>query len=203
MLTPEPRPIAQQNTAAPTTRRLPGRAILIGTGIAVAVALLIFLSLNSGDTQNSISPTGGVSALALAPAAFLAGMLLAALAGLLTTLEVALRKPRNSEEYRETLTDCRDLVKQMTLLVERLLTLTRLDARSDRLRTEPVDVAANSKETIDDSQMSMNIYDPNSRVLADDGAEVPCQTEIRSRWDPGGRFFGPNNPISPSSASAG
>jgi hypothetical protein len=30
---------------------------------------------------------------------------------------------------------------------------------------EPVDVAANSKETIDDSQMQMNIYDPNSRVL--------------------------------------
>lgn len=29
----------------------------------------------------------------------------------------------------------------------------------------PVDVAANSKETIDDSQMSMNIYDPNSKVL--------------------------------------
>ncbi len=29
----------------------------------------------------------------------------------------------------------------------------------------PVDVAANSKETIDESQMSMNIYDPNSRIL--------------------------------------
>ena len=29
----------------------------------------------------------------------------------------------------------------------------------------PVDVAANSKETIDDSQMPMNIYDPNMRVL--------------------------------------
>ena len=29
----------------------------------------------------------------------------------------------------------------------------------------PVDVAANSKETIDDSQMSMNIYDPNIEVL--------------------------------------
>lgn len=28
-----------------------------------------------------------------------------------------------------------------------------------------VDVAANSKESIDDSQMSMNIYDPNSKVL--------------------------------------
>jgi transglutaminase-like putative cysteine protease len=29
----------------------------------------------------------------------------------------------------------------------------------------PVDVAANSKESIDQSQMAMNIYDPNSRVL--------------------------------------
>src|SRR5258708_5175870 len=29
----------------------------------------------------------------------------------------------------------------------------------------PVDIAANSKETIDDSQMAMNIYDPNSKVL--------------------------------------
>jgi transglutaminase-like putative cysteine protease len=29
----------------------------------------------------------------------------------------------------------------------------------------PVDVAANSKETIDDSQMQMNIYDPNMRIL--------------------------------------
>jgi transglutaminase-like putative cysteine protease len=29
----------------------------------------------------------------------------------------------------------------------------------------PVDVAANSKETIDDSQMGMNIYDPNSKIL--------------------------------------
>jgi hypothetical protein len=32
-------------------------------------------------------------------------------------------------------------------------------------RVEPVDVAANSKETIDESQMSMNIYDPNDKVL--------------------------------------
>ncbi len=29
----------------------------------------------------------------------------------------------------------------------------------------PVDVAANSKEMIDDSQMGMNIYDPNSKIL--------------------------------------
>ena len=30
----------------------------------------------------------------------------------------------------------------------------------------PVDVAANSKESIDDSQMSENIYDPNNRILS-------------------------------------
>jgi transglutaminase-like putative cysteine protease len=29
----------------------------------------------------------------------------------------------------------------------------------------PVDIAANAKETIDDSQMAMNIYDPNSKIL--------------------------------------
>jgi signal transduction histidine kinase len=61
------------------------------------------------------------------------------LAAMLTTLEVSLRKPRSAEEYRETLAECRDLVKQMTQLVERLLTLTWLDARSDRLRHEAVD----------------------------------------------------------------
>ena len=31
--------------------------------------------------------------------------------------------------------------------------------------TVPVDIAANSKEMIDDSQMGMNIYDPNSKIL--------------------------------------
>ena len=33
-------------------------------------------------------------------------------------------------------------------------------------RTVPVDVAANSKESIDTSQMAENIYDPNNRVLS-------------------------------------
>jgi signal transduction histidine kinase len=61
------------------------------------------------------------------------------LAAMLTTLEVSLRKARTAEEYRETLAECRDLVKQMTQLVGRLLTLTWLDARSDQLRHEAVD----------------------------------------------------------------
>jgi heavy metal sensor kinase len=64
------------------------------------------------------------------------------LAALLTTTEVALRKPRSPEEYRELLADCRESGKQMSQLVERLLALARLDAGADTLRPCPVDATA-------------------------------------------------------------
>jgi signal transduction histidine kinase len=63
------------------------------------------------------------------------------LAALMTTLEVALRKPRSPEEYREILEECRDSGKHMTHLVERLLALARLDAGADMLRAREVDAA--------------------------------------------------------------
>src|SRR5438309_3942460 len=53
------------------------------------------------------------------------------LAALLTTIEVALRKPRPPEEYRELLADCHATGLQMSQLVERLLALARLDAGVD------------------------------------------------------------------------
>jgi transglutaminase-like putative cysteine protease len=43
--------------------------------------------------------------------------------------------------------------------------VTRLEIIKPGGEVVPVDVAANAKETIDESQMSMNIYDPNSKVL--------------------------------------
>jgi signal transduction histidine kinase len=61
-------------------------------------------------------------------------------ASMLTTVEVALRKPRSAEEYRQTLEDCRGVARQMRHLVERLMALARLDAGSDKLRPRPVDV---------------------------------------------------------------
>jgi heavy metal sensor kinase len=64
------------------------------------------------------------------------------LAALLTTTEVALRKPRTPDEYRELLTDCRSMGQQMSQLVERLLALARLDAGVDTLRPQEVDAAA-------------------------------------------------------------
>jgi heavy metal sensor kinase len=63
------------------------------------------------------------------------------LAVLLTSTEVALRKPRTAEEYRETIEDCRLSAKQMNQAVERLLTLARLDAGVDVVRPQTVDVA--------------------------------------------------------------
>jgi heavy metal sensor kinase len=64
------------------------------------------------------------------------------LAALLTTTEVALRKPRSPEEYREVLADCHESGQQMSRLVERLLTLSRLDAGVDTLRLRQVDAAS-------------------------------------------------------------
>jgi heavy metal sensor kinase len=63
------------------------------------------------------------------------------LAALMTTLEVALKKPRTAEEYREMLEDCRLSGQQMSRLVERLLTLARLDAGVDTVRARSVDVS--------------------------------------------------------------
>jgi two-component system, OmpR family, heavy metal sensor histidine kinase CusS len=64
------------------------------------------------------------------------------LAALLTTTEVALRKPRSAEEYRELLADCHTTGQQMSQLIERLLALARLDAGVDNLRPREVDVCS-------------------------------------------------------------
>ncbi len=66
------------------------------------------------------------------------------LSALLTTTEIALRKPRTAEEYQELLRDCRLSAQQMTQAVERLLALARLDAGVDRLRPRPIDLPVSS-----------------------------------------------------------
>ncbi len=62
------------------------------------------------------------------------------LAALMTTLEVALRKARSPQDYREILEECRASGQHMYQLVERLLTLARLDAGADQYRPARVDV---------------------------------------------------------------
>jgi signal transduction histidine kinase len=62
------------------------------------------------------------------------------LAALLTTMELALRKARAADEYREMFQDCLLSAQHMNQVVERLLALARLDAGVDNLRPRPVDV---------------------------------------------------------------
>ena len=50
------------------------------------------------------------------------------LAALTTTIEVACRKPRTAEQYKQTLDECRAIAGQMSLLVERMLVLAWNDA---------------------------------------------------------------------------
>lgn len=70
------------------------------------------------------------------------------LAALLSTLDVALRKPREAAQYKTTLEECRDISKQLSRLVERIMTLAYLDAGNDRTRTEPIDVGDLANECV-------------------------------------------------------
>lgn len=63
------------------------------------------------------------------------------LASILTTLELALRRPRTAEEYRDLLETCKTSAGHMRGIVERLLTLARLDAGSDPVNTRPTNAA--------------------------------------------------------------
>jgi two-component system, OmpR family, heavy metal sensor histidine kinase CusS len=59
---------------------------------------------------------------------------------ILATLDVALRKPRTADEYRQVIVDVRSVGGNMRQLVERLLSLARLDAGVAQLRVEPVEI---------------------------------------------------------------
>jgi cytochrome c-type biogenesis protein len=68
------RPVSAAAAKTTETRSTWVRPLVIGFGVVLAVTLVVLLGIRSGE-QATTSPTGGASALVLAPAAFLAGML--------------------------------------------------------------------------------------------------------------------------------
>ncbi len=60
------------------------------------------------------------------------------LAGLRSTTDVALSRERPAAEYHEAIADCRRIVLQMQAMVEKLLSLARLEAGAVELHVEPV-----------------------------------------------------------------
>lgn len=63
------------------------------------------------------------------------------LAGLRTSLEVLLRRPREAEEYREVLGEAVGQLESLGVLVEKLLQLGRLEAGQVALESRPMDLA--------------------------------------------------------------
>ena len=62
------------------------------------------------------------------------------LSGLLSTIDVCLRKQRDPESYHNALTICRRITRQMQGVVVNLLELTRLESGSVKVQCDPVDV---------------------------------------------------------------
>lgn len=60
------------------------------------------------------------------------------LAGMRSTLEVALTRRRAAEEYRASLEDCLAIATSMQAMVDNLLMLARIDANQVTLRFEPI-----------------------------------------------------------------
>ena len=63
------------------------------------------------------------------------------LAGLRSTIEVALARPRESAEYREALSECLTIVEHTQSLTGHLLALAQMESRQAAVRPEPVQVA--------------------------------------------------------------
>lgn len=57
-----------------------------------------------------------------------------------TTAELSLRRPRDDAEYREALGQILDESKRMTILIESLMTLARVDSGAETLNFEAIDV---------------------------------------------------------------
>jgi two-component system heavy metal sensor histidine kinase CusS len=63
------------------------------------------------------------------------------LAGMRSTIEVAMARTRDPAEYRAALSDCLDIAQGMQSVVNNLLMLARLDARQITLQTEEIRLA--------------------------------------------------------------
>lgn len=91
------------------------------------------------------------------------------LARIRTEAEVALLRPRQVEDYRQSLAQIHDDAIEMSGLIENLLTLARADAGSEILRLVPVDLHALVSEVAD--EWSMIAVRLSLRLTSQPGAE--------------------------------
>jgi two-component system heavy metal sensor histidine kinase CusS len=96
------------------------------------------------------------------------------LAGIRSTIEVALTRTRDSAEYRAALSDCLEITTGMQSIIGNLLMLARLDARQITFRTEEIQLAEavnNCWRTLADRAYERQI------VFQNDIGETTCQLD--------------------------
>lgn len=96
------------------------------------------------------------------------------IAALMATIDVALRKQRTPDQYREKLQECREISKQLGQLVERIMKLATLDAGNDRTvisRTDAFDLCAGSAAIIrplaEQNGVTVHLHLPEDMVELD------------------------------------
>jgi signal transduction histidine kinase len=98
------------------------------------------------------------------------------LAGIRSTIEVALARTRDSADYRAALSDCLEITQGMQSVVSHLLMLARLDARQIIFKAEPIRLAelvnacwrpfadsAYGREIVFENSIAANIVFPSDR----------------------------------------
>ena len=97
------------------------------------------------------------------------------LAGLHSTLEVSLRKPRVASEYRDAIEQAIQITKETEGVVESLLLISRLDSQSLQRSPAPVAVAGLIEEEVDrvatesrPKDLTIRVSVPNEMVVHTD-----------------------------------
>jgi signal transduction histidine kinase len=91
------------------------------------------------------------------------------LAGLRSTLEVALSRPRDSAEYRQAIADCLEIVRRTDALVTSLLTLARLEGGHGPVHAESIALGEAVRDALRplEDRIAPRRLDVNVRVAAD------------------------------------
>jgi signal transduction histidine kinase len=97
------------------------------------------------------------------------------LSGIRSTIEVALTRSRNATEYQTALCDCLEIAKDMELVVNNLLMLTRLEAQQIRFKSEPVQLS----ELIDSCWRCFSKKADKRKITFENHipTELTCQTD--------------------------
>jgi len=89
-----------------------------------------------------------------------------------TEIDVALFRPRDAKEYRETLMRLNEEAVRMTNLVENLLSLARADGGADALSTAPIDLRVLIQSAV------RTWTAPMQRAMLDFRADVPVENLV-------------------------